>query len=292
MDNATLADCTAAALANASDVCAFARAQCAEVGAGAFGSYVALWHCELGGGVFALLLLGLWLVVLIFLLGSTADVHLIPQLNYLSALLKLSPDVAGVTLLAFGNGAPDVFTGIAVATQHGVDMDFSLLLSDLVGGSIFIMTVVVGSVVWIASTHSPGWRIETLPFWRDVVSFFVALTAVAIVAADGNIELWETVGFFVLYIVYIGLALGLPQLLRCAGAALQLGSACAPQQALLPEGAEGSDARGGAALRVAGEGGGGEHTRHAAARCAHSIALGSTGGSAGGSCHRRWRRRT
>ena len=256
--------CTAAALSNASDVCAFARAQCAEVGAGAFGSYVALWHCELGGSVLTLLLLGLWLVVLIFLLGSTADVHLIPQLNYLSALLKLSPDVAGVTLLAFGNGAPDVFTGIAVATQHDADMDFSLLLSDLVGGSIFIMTVVVGSVVWIASTHAPGWRVETLPFWRDLISFFVALTAVAIVAADGTVVLWEAIGFFVLYLTYIGIVLGLPQLLRCVFAAVRLGAASAAplgpsgRQALLPEGAEGSDARGGAATaRVANDEGGG-----------------------------------
>ena len=27
-------------------------------------------------------------------------------------------DVAGVTLLAFGNSAPDCFTGLAVATSH------------------------------------------------------------------------------------------------------------------------------------------------------------------------------
>ena len=141
-------ECTAAALSNATDVCAFARAACADVGAGAFGSYIAIWHCDLGGSVLTMLILALWLVVLIFALGTTADVYLIPQLNYLSAFLKLSPDVAGVTFLAFGNGAPDVFTGIAVALQHDVEMDFSFLVSDLVGGSIFIMTVVVGMFIW------------------------------------------------------------------------------------------------------------------------------------------------
>ena len=47
--------------------------------------------------------LSAWLVVLIYALGTTADVFLIPQLTYLSTLLNLSPDVAGVTLLALGN---------------------------------------------------------------------------------------------------------------------------------------------------------------------------------------------
>lgn len=208
--------CTSAALANATDVCAYARDACLETGVGIFGeSYITAWHCQLQGSVPLLLPLLLWLIVLLYALGTTADVYLIPQLNYLSALLRLSPDVAGVTLLAFGNGAPDVFTGIAVATSHDVDMDFSLLLSDLVGGSIFIMTVVVGAVVWIANTHAPEWRVEQLPFWRDILSFIVALSAVAIVAADGTVVLWETLGFLGLYILYICIVLGLPRLLRC-----------------------------------------------------------------------------
>ena len=78
--------------------------------------------------------------MLICALGSTADAFFIPQLNYLSALLRLPPDVAGITLLAFGNGAPDVFTAIAVARET----DFPLLLSDILGGAVFTATVVLG----------------------------------------------------------------------------------------------------------------------------------------------------
>ena len=122
-----------------------------------------------------------------------------------------------------------MFTGIAVATQRGETLDFSLLLSDIVGGSVFMclaeppahlspsqlppaassasasrmprlcighsMTVVVGAVVWIANRHEPGWQIETLPFWRDLVGLVIALTAVAAVAADGTIMLWESLSF-------------------------------------------------------------------------------------------------
>ena len=216
-------ECTAAALHNATDVCAYARSACSEVGVGVFGSYIAVWHCELGGLARWLPLLAIWLVIIIYALGTTADNYLIPQLNYLSALLKLSPDVAGVTLLAFGNGAPDVFTGIAVATQSE-KMDFSLLLSDLVGGSVFIMTVVVGTVIWIAHKHAPGWRVDPLPFWRDGLSFIVALSAVAMVAVDGTVYLPEALGFLGLYLLYIGIVLALPPLLRRFGAAPAEGS--------------------------------------------------------------------
>jgi len=36
-----------------------------------------------------------------------------PGLQYISERLRLPPDIAGVTLLAFASGAPDIFTQIA-----------------------------------------------------------------------------------------------------------------------------------------------------------------------------------
>ena len=112
-------------------------AQCLDEdgGAGAFGMYVVLWRCGVHSSPFALIFLIPWLLMLLLALGSTADNFLMPQLNYLSELLRLRPDVAGVTLLAFGNGAPDVFSAIAVATGNtNKKLDLSFMLSDIVGG--------------------------------------------------------------------------------------------------------------------------------------------------------------
>ena len=192
-------------------------AQClSESGSdGLFGSYLVFWHCTANANPLALTLLVPWLVMLLLALGSTADVFLMPQLHYLSAFLRLSPDVAGVTLLAVGNGAPDVFSGIAVATGSiGSDLDLSLMLADIISGTLFIMTVVMGSVILVASSRAPGWTVGKLPFWRDTIALIIAVSTVLKIAGDGIIYQWEALSFLGLHAVYIIAALTLPKLAR------------------------------------------------------------------------------
>ena len=61
----------------------------------------------------ALIALIPWLGLLFHLLAQTAENYMSPTLDRLRVRLNLSFNVAGVTLLAFGNGAPDVFSLIA-----------------------------------------------------------------------------------------------------------------------------------------------------------------------------------
>ena len=58
----------------------------------------------------AFVLMAFELVFLICVLTSTARVFFVPPIEFLSKKLNLSPDIAGITLLALGNGAPDVMT--------------------------------------------------------------------------------------------------------------------------------------------------------------------------------------
>lgn len=97
------------------DPCAFVKIYCGDVPA--LFDYLHFRYCTVGEGeaedIVAYCGLLLWLGLLIMLLASTADVFFMPALNFLSEVLQLSPAVAGITLMAMGNGAPDVFTAIA-----------------------------------------------------------------------------------------------------------------------------------------------------------------------------------
>ncbi len=53
---------------------------------------------------------------------SQADNFFVPPLNLLSEKLRLSPSIAGITLLAIGNGAPDVFTAYAALQSDDIQL--------------------------------------------------------------------------------------------------------------------------------------------------------------------------
>ena len=128
------------------DRCAYVRASCGDLARGV--DYLAGVYCDAEGReALALFGLCLWLVLLLSLLGTTAEVFFIDQLDFMSRRLRLSDDVAGATLMALGNGAPDVFTAWN-AIQNAAD--FPLVLAELLGASIFITTVVLGVVILAA----------------------------------------------------------------------------------------------------------------------------------------------
>ena len=90
------------------------------------------------------------LVIMITVLGSTADNFFVPILHLISYILKLRPDVAGVTLMAFGNAAPDVITAITGLVDAN---SFGIVIGNLLGGSTFIVMVILGSVLRVAQNH-------------------------------------------------------------------------------------------------------------------------------------------
>ena len=224
--------------ANATALCLYANTPAVQncladdEASGILGDYLIFWRCTADGSLLALLLLVPYMLALLAALGSTADNFLMPQLTFLSKLLRLSPDVAGVTLLAIGNAAPDVFSAIAVATSDlssssSKPLDLSFMMSDIIGGTLFIMTVVVGSVVWMAGSRAPGWSIGRLPFWRDLVMLFVAVTFVLLIGRDGYITLLQACCLLALHAVYIASVLLLPRFLGRRAASTSSSSAAA-----------------------------------------------------------------
>ncbi|OMJ71362.1 hypothetical protein SteCoe_30448 [Stentor coeruleus] len=140
------------------------------------------------------ILIFLLFVYLIYLLGSTADLYFSPALASLSDTLKLSPTVAGVTLLAFGNGAPDVFSSILAAKKLKV----SLSIGALFGGAIFVSTVVLGRVSLVGSC-----QMEIKKTLRDCCLLFITALLIMLYGFLGTITMFQACLFPLLYIFYV-----------------------------------------------------------------------------------------
>jgi sodium/potassium/calcium exchanger 6 len=143
---------------------------------------------------FVLVGLLLWLGFLFSTLGISASDFFCPNLATIAQLLNLDENVAGVTLLAFGNGSPDVFaTFAALRTNAG-----SLAIGELLGAASFIISCVVGSMCIIKP-----FRVNRGPFLRDAAFFAVAITMLLFILYDGWIFAWEAALLVVLYLAYV-----------------------------------------------------------------------------------------
>ena len=96
--------------------------------------------CSTGKNVIMFPLAILFIVIAMWNLGSTADQYLSPTLEKISDKFQCSESLAGVTLLALGNGAPDVFAAIAAG---GSEDGINIQVASLIGSSFFIVTFVL-----------------------------------------------------------------------------------------------------------------------------------------------------
>ena len=82
----------------------------------------------------------LCLVLLLYLLSSTADEFFCPVLQAIVEKYRVPPHVAGVTFLSFGNGSPDVFSNIAAFATPTP----SIGITSVLGGGLLVTTGTVG----------------------------------------------------------------------------------------------------------------------------------------------------
>ncbi|KAK8507529.1 hypothetical protein V6N13_141548 [Hibiscus sabdariffa] len=161
--------------------------------------YLHLFYCNFGR--FPLLghfLLVVWLVVLFYLLGNTASEYFCYSLESLSSLLKLSPTLAGVTLLSLGNGAPDVFSSIVSFMDSGTQ---DVGVNTVLGGVFFVTCVVVGTIGTFV--HRKQVPVNKPAFLRDVCYLLLVLASLILILSIGEISLWGAMAFSSMYIVYV-----------------------------------------------------------------------------------------
>lgn len=94
-----------------------------------------------------MVLLLLWMVVLFRMICSTAEDFFSPSLEMFSVQMGLPPRFAGVTLLALGNGAPDVASMLS-AMETGSSNTYLMGIGELIGSSMFISTIISAAIVY------------------------------------------------------------------------------------------------------------------------------------------------
>ncbi|XP_065852741.1 cation/calcium exchanger 2 [Euphorbia lathyris] len=168
--------------------------------------YLYLFYCNFGRfPLVGYALLFLWLLVLFYLLGNTAAEYFCSSLEKLSGLLKLSPTIAGVTLLSLGNGAPDVFASLVsfMGGNGRSDVGFNTVL----GGASFTPCIVVGIISILVKNKDI--KVSKRAFVRDISFFLVVLGFLGFILIHGKINLPGAMGFLSLYIFYVVLVYSL-----------------------------------------------------------------------------------
>lgn len=139
-------------------------------------------------------------MVLFYLLGASADGYFCKSLDLIADGLNMSPEIAGLTILALGNGAPDVSSTILSAVTGNFDMG----IGELFGAGLFVTTCVVGAVTFFANDS----KLDRHSFLRDVSFYLVAVVGVFFICWDGKIYIYESVAFLIFYILYVLFAVG------------------------------------------------------------------------------------
>lgn len=165
-------------------------------------NYLKLYYCSFSQfPILGFILLLIWLVILFYVLSNTASEYFCPAVEHLSKTLKLSPAIAGTTLLPLGNGSTDVFSSVIAFTTTSEGGDIGL--NSILGGSIFISTVVVGVLSILIAYGRKIVTIDKPNFIRDVVFLLITLTNLLIIIIIGKVSLWASIMFVSTYVIYI-----------------------------------------------------------------------------------------
>ncbi|XP_072992999.1 cation/calcium exchanger 1-like [Typha latifolia] len=168
-------------------------------------NYLFIFYCICGRySAIGYALGALWLLVLFYLLGDTASHYFCSSVESLSRELRLSPAIAGVTLLSLGNGSADVLASIVSFRSGSGEVG----LNSVLGGAFFVSCVVV-SVVNLCAARSGSAPtaacIDRSCFVRDVCFFLAVLSSLLAILVVGWINIWGALAFTSLYFVYVSM---------------------------------------------------------------------------------------
>ena len=143
---------------------------------------------------------GLGVLYMFLALAIVCDEFFVPALEEMSSKrqLNLSMDVAGATLMAAGGSAPELFSSL-----FGTFTESEIGFGTIIGSAVFnVLFVIAMCSIFTKDVLSLTWW----PLFRDSFCYAIGLIVLAMfvgVISKEEIELWEAIVLFVLYICYI-----------------------------------------------------------------------------------------
>nr|XP_050868727.1 mitochondrial sodium/calcium exchanger protein-like [Vespula vulgaris] len=123
----------------------------------------------------------LYLVLLSSIIAGSSS--FCPSLSVIASVMHLSENMAGVMILAFGNGTPDIFTSLVCRSE-----DFIIMFMELISAGIFVTTIIAGSVAVVKPFH-----VYFKSLMRDTCFYIAALCWITYVVHDERVHLWEAI---------------------------------------------------------------------------------------------------
>lgn len=139
------------------------------------------------------------LILCFYLMAKVVDGIFIKSLDNIADYLKLTPSVAGATLMALGTSAPEISTTMFALFLTGANPATGL--GTVVGSAIFQILVVIGFAA-IVKTSYLDWK----PVLRDGTFYALTILILILVVADNTVSFAEAsvlVGTYFLYLVVL-----------------------------------------------------------------------------------------
>ena len=160
-------------------------------------NFYSFYYCYMKGSIITTSIISIiFLIILFFILSSTSDIFLSTAITKIVETFKINQNVAAVTLLAFGNGAPDVISSL-VASEEEEGISFSI--SSLIGSGLFVTSFVLGTVVF----KGKDILVNSNMFNREIIFYLISLFHIVLIGFRRKITLYDSSIFILIYTLNI-----------------------------------------------------------------------------------------
>ncbi|CAD8070686.1 unnamed protein product [Paramecium sonneborni] len=161
-------------------------------------NYSILSYCWLNGSIMTTLMVSGFVGYLVYNgISEIIKEFLVPSLEAVKVKFEVSEIMAGVTLLAFGNGAGDVLTAL-VASSYPGGIDYNI--GATMGAGFFLCSI---GVYLITKTSKSQIKMDPVHFWRNVGFQIISIFVIMVFGVIGQISYFSSISLTILYLILV-----------------------------------------------------------------------------------------